>query len=58
VGNHSSRYYTVGIGSILPFRLAKKKTIQVDEQMGMAGFICLYKLYWFYPVYCPNQKLG
>lgn len=58
VGTDSTGYYTVGTYSLLPFRLAKKKTIQMDEQMGMAGFICLYKLYRGYPVYCPNQKPG
>jgi hypothetical protein len=58
MGYHSFGYYTVGTYSLLPFRLVKKKTIQMDEQMGMAGFIYLYKLYRGYPVYCPNQKLG
>jgi hypothetical protein len=58
MGYHSFGYYTVGTYSLLPFRLVKKKTIQMDEQMGMAGFIYLYKLYRGYPVYYPNQKLG
>ena len=57
MGYHSSGYYTVWTYYLLSFRLAKKKTIQMDEQMGMACFICLYKLYRSYRVYCFNQKL-
>jgi hypothetical protein len=56
VGNHSSCYYRTGIDYLLSFGLAKKKAIQIDEQMGMAGFICHYTAFRVYPVYCPYQK--
>jgi hypothetical protein len=56
MGHYPLGSYRTWTGSILPFGLAEKKKIQVDEQMVVACVICLYIVFRSCIVYRFDQK--